>query len=47
MLLKIGYGLSSLLKNTTAILSGLYRINNTDRLLINNAGDKLIIKSGE
>lgn len=44
MLLRIGYGISSFTKVIAELLSGFYKINSIDSLLINSAGDKLIIK---
>lgn len=49
MLLRLGFGLSpgNIFKTITATLSGFYKVNATDDLLINAGGDKLIITHKE
>lgn len=45
MLLKLGYGMSAAGGIFIEMLSGFFKVNATDSLLINNGGDRLIIKT--
>lgn len=47
MLSRIGLGLSVQARRLRSLVTGVFRINGTDALLINGSGDKLIIQHKE